>query len=174
MRRLFVLLALGAISAWAAAQSQSLNVKTGQWQTTLIINSGGTLAMPEDSMAKLTPEQRARVEAAMKQMSKPKTITRTNQDCLTQDELNRGTPFKPDDKRCTQKVLSSTSSSLSVEQDCSEDSITTRTVMSLEARNPELVNGTGTTTVHSEGHTYTSKVNFTSKWLSGLCSNKSK
>jgi len=174
MRHFQFLLALGAISACASAQYQPLNVKTGQWQTTVLINSGGSLAMPSGQMAKLTPEQQARVEAAMKQASKPKTTTHTNQDCLTQDELNKGTPFKSDDKQCTQKVLNSTSSRLNVEQDCAEDSMATKTIMSLEAISPELVKGTGTVTATSEGHTFTSNITFTSQWLAASCNTKNK
>jgi hypothetical protein len=170
MRILLVLLTLAAIPALAAAQNQPLNVKTGQWQTTVLVNSGGSFAMPSDYMAKLTPEQRSQVEASMKEMSKPKTTTQTNQDCLTQDELNRGTPFKPDNKQCTQKVLSSSSTSLNVEEDCSEDGMATRTIMSLQATSPELVKGTGTVAVTSEGHTFSSNITFNSKWMSSSCS----
>lgn len=170
MRNLLLLLTLGAIPACAAAQYQPLNVKTGQWQTTVLINSGGSLAMASGQMARLTPEQRARVESAMKQASQPKTTTRVNQDCLTQDELNKGTPFKSDDKQCTQKVLNSSSSKLSLEQDCVEDSMTTKTIMSLEAISSELVKGTGTVTVTSSGHTFTSNITFTSQWSSATCS----
>ena len=108
----------------------------------------------------------------MKQASRPKTTTRVNQDCLTADELNKGTPFKPDNKQCTQKVLNSTSSKLNLEQDCTEDSMTTKTVMSLEATSPEQVKGRGTVTVTSEGHTFTSNIAFTSQWLSPACSAK--
>ena len=172
MRNLLILLTVGALTPCALGQYQPLKVKTGQWQTTSTVNSGGTFAMPSDYMAKLTPEQRTQVEAAMKEMSKPKTTTRTNQDCLTQDQLNRGTPFKPDNKECTQKVLSSTSNKLSVEQDCMEHSMSTKTLMSFEAEDPELVKGTGTVTVTSEGHTFTSNISFTSKWLSSSCDTK--
>ena len=174
MRNFLIVLALGAIPACAGAQYQPLNVKTGRWQTTVQINSGGSLALPSDQMAKLTPEQRARVESAMKQASRPKTTTRTKQDCLTQDELNKGTPFKSDDKRCTQKVLNSSSSRLNVEQDCAEDSMRTKTIMSLEAISPEAVKGTGTVTATSEGHNFTSNISFASQWSSGSCSMKNK
>lgn len=171
MRNLFILIALGQV---AATQYQPMNVKTGQWQTTVLVNSGGSLAMPSDYMAKLTPEQRVRVESAMKQASKPKTTTRVNQDCLTQDDLNRGTPFKPDDKQCTQKILGSSSSSLNVEEDCSESGMVSKTVLSLQAENPELVKGTGTVTMSSEGHAFTSNITFTSKWLSLSCGSKNR
>ena len=172
MGKLFILLTLGAIPACAAAQYHPLNVKTGQWQTTVQVSSGGSIALPSAEMAKLNPEQRAQVEAAMKQASRPKTTTRVNQDCLTADELNKGTPFKPDNKQCTQKVLNSTSSKLNLEQDCTEESMTTKTVMSLEATSPEQVKGRGTVTVTSEGHTFTSNIAFTSQWLSPACSAK--
>ena len=174
MRNFLILFTLGAMPACAIAQYQPLNVKTGQWQTTVLVNTGGTLPMPSGQMAKLTPEQRARVEAAMKQASRPKTTAHTNQDCLTQDELSKGTPFKSDDKKCTQKVLNSSSSKLNVEQDCAEDSMTTKTIMLLEATSPELVKGTGTVTATSEGHTFTSNISFTSQWLSSTCSTKNR
>lgn len=167
MRNLLILLALGTI---AQTQYQPMNVKTGQWQTTVLVNSGGSLAMPSDYMAKLTPEQRARAEAAMKQASKPKTTTRTNEDCVTQDDLNQGSLFKPGDKQCTEKILGSSSSSLNVEEDCSESGMSTKTVMSLAAASPELVKGNGTVTVSSEGHTLTSNITFTSQWMSPSCS----
>jgi len=174
MRNLIILLTLGVFPACAIAQYHPLNVKTGQWQTTVLVNSGGSLALSSGQMAKLTPEQRARVESAMKQASKPKTTTHTNQDCLTQDELNKGTPFKSGDKQCTQKVLNSTSSTLNVEQDCAEESMTTKTIMLIEAISPEIVKGTGTVTATSEGHTFASNITFTSQWLSSTCSAKNK
>jgi hypothetical protein len=174
MHKLLLLLPMGIFSTFAVAQYQPLDVKTGQWQTTVLVNRSGSLAMPSDYMAKLTPEQRARVESAMKQASKPKTTARVNQDCLTQDELKRGTPFKPDDHRCTQKLLNMSSSRLNVEQDCIEDSMTMKTTMSLEAMSPELVKGAGTVTVTSEGHTLTSNITFTSEWTSPTCDTSSK
>lgn len=174
MRKLLILFAAVAIPAFAAAQYQPLNVKTGQWQSTVLINSGGSIVLPSREMAQLTPEQRARVEAAMKQASKPKTTTHVNQNCLTQDELNKGTPFKSDERQCTQKVLNSTSTKLNVEQDCLEDSMSTKTVMALEALNSEQVKGTGTMTAVSEGHTFTSNITFTSRWLSPACTAKNK
>lgn len=174
MRHYLIAFTLGAIPTFVVAQYQPLNVKTGQWQTAVQISSGGSLALPSAQLAKLTPEQRERIETAMKQASKPKTTTRTNQDCLTQDELNKGTPFKSDDKKCTQKVLSSSAGKLNVEQDCAEDAMTTRTIMLLEAISPEVVKGTGTVTATSEGHTFTSNINFASQWLSASCSMKNK
>lgn len=169
MRNQLVLLTFSAVSTLVMAQYQPLSVKTGQWQTTVLVDRSGSMAMPSDYMAKLTPEQRARVEAAMKRASKPKTTARVNQDCLTQDELTRGTPFKPDNNRCTQTVLSSSSSRLNLEQDCAEDSMTMKTTMALVAVSPELVKGTGVVTVNSEGHTLTSNITFTSEWKSASC-----
>jgi len=174
MRNVLILFTVGVIPAFAAAQYQPLNVKTGQWQTTVLINSGGSMALPSSQMERLTPEQRARVEAAMKQASKLKIIRYVNQDGLTQDDLNKGTPFKSDDKQCTQKVLNSTSSKLNIEQDCAEDTMSTKTVMTLEALSSEQVKGIGTVTATSEGHIFTSNITFTSRWLSPACGPKDK
>ena len=58
MRNLIILLILGVFPVCVIVQYHLLNVKTGQWQTTVLVNSGGSLVLSFGQMAKLTPEQR--------------------------------------------------------------------------------------------------------------------
>src|SRR5437868_5425364 len=70
----------------AAADTPALNVRLGLWETTSTTNVGGQ--MPIDT-SKMTPEQKARMEAAMRGMLGKHTNTTTS--CLTKERLERGT-----------------------------------------------------------------------------------
>jgi hypothetical protein len=74
--------------------------------------ASGMPAIPEDRLAKLTPEQRAQFEVAMKargggRASQP-TVTKS---CITQDQLNKPLTFGQDNnKSCTGTLVSSSCS----------------------------------------------------------------
>jgi hypothetical protein len=172
MRNTLIVLALGGVSVWAADRFQPLNVKTGLWENTTFITTNGQIPVSSDILAKLTPEQRARVEARMNAQSAQKTKTRTDQNCLTQEDLNQGTLFNKDNKECTQKILNSSSTTLEVQVDCRHDTMTSQMLLSLQAISPELVKGTATTKITSEGHTMTSKNDLSARWLSASCGNR--
>src|SRR5690242_9544509 len=50
----------------AATKMQPLNVKPGLWETTVTYSMAGELPMSPEMLKKMTPEQRARLEEAMK------------------------------------------------------------------------------------------------------------
>ncbi len=172
MRNFLIASTLSIASLWAADRFQPLNVKTGLWEQSVSITSNGQIPVPPDILAKLPPEERARIEARMNAQSAPKTRTRTDQGCLTQEDLNRGTLFNKEDNECSQKILESSSSRLQVQYDCRQGSLTSKILLSVQAITPELVKGTATTTVTSEGHSMTSKSDFSARWLSSSCGNK--
>src|SRR5581483_11215497 len=94
-----MVLLLGS-AAWG--EKLPFNVKTGLWETT------STLPMSPELLAKLTPEQRARVEAALKgEANNGKPTTRTYKSCLTKEQLDRGTAFN-NTKECTETPVTST------------------------------------------------------------------
>ncbi len=169
MKKLMIAIAFGGASLWAADHFQPLNVKTGLWENTVSITSNGQIPVSSDMLAKLTPEQRARVEARMNAQSGPRTRTRTNQDCLTSEDLDRGRLFKNEEKDCTEKILESSSTHLELQVDCRHDTLISKTLLSLQALSPELVKGTVTTTVSSEGHSMTSKNDLSAHWISASC-----
>ena len=69
-----------------AADLQALDVKTGQWETTTSGQMTGMPAIPPEVLAKLTPEQRAKMESAMGARG-AKPIVSTY--CLTKDKLEQ-------------------------------------------------------------------------------------
>src|SRR5271167_529462 len=97
----------------AAAQSANFNAKTGLWESTVTILSSGMPAMPSippDALARMTPEQQARVAAAMKggmMNGQPHTY----KDCLTPEKLAKGFNASAAERpNCKRTVITNTSS----------------------------------------------------------------
>jgi Spy/CpxP family protein refolding chaperone len=71
----------GAITSAAnAVFAQTLNVKLGLWETTFVAQTSG---MPPIDTSNLTPEQRARIEAAMEMAKNRAATPHTVRTCLT-------------------------------------------------------------------------------------------
>ncbi|HTE88846.1 MAG TPA: hypothetical protein VK639_07845 [Terriglobales bacterium] len=66
------LVMLSSVTVWAADKLQPLNVKTGLWETTTTRITSGEIPIPAEMLARLTPEQRAKMEARMKANSQRK------------------------------------------------------------------------------------------------------
>jgi Protein of unknown function (DUF3617) len=173
MRNTSIAALLGIIALGQTPQMyQPLAVKTGTWESKLVITQSGQLPIPEDKLARLTPEQRAKFEAAMRARMNGQPPTRTYQSCLTSDELNKGSVFNPDKDQCTQKVLTSTSSTVEVQINCQQPEAQTSVHLTFTAVDSGTVTGTGTTTINGGGRTMTSNSQFSSKWISSTCSDK--
>ena len=62
----FALCAGAAIALAQAAEYAKPNIKPGLWEVTVTPKVSGEMPIPEDQLAKMTPEQRAKVEAMVK------------------------------------------------------------------------------------------------------------
>jgi hypothetical protein len=128
--------------------------------------------IPPETLAKLPPDQRAKLEAALKQssnMMSGKPTTTTNKNCIKKEDLAKLNPGGNTDKSCKMTVLSSSHAKQEIKMDCdSPDNKTTSTVtieaLSSESSKFSLVsNGT------SNGQPMHMTVNGTGKWLSATC-----
>ena len=156
----------------SAVKMTPMNVKTGLWQNTSTITMTGSLGVSPSMAAKLTPEQRAKFEAAMQAEGKRGAHTYTDKSCLTQKDLTTD-PFAQKDSdqdqiHCHGKLLSSTSTDIVLQETCSGEASMTYT-MKIHAVDSEHATGTGTGTGSMGGHTMNSNVKFESKWLGGTC-----
>jgi len=124
---LWIVACLWASVLLAAGKYQPLNVKTGTWQTTWTTTVSGLPPIPQDMLNRMTPDQRARVEAAMKNMASGTPRTRTSQTCLTKEQLQKD-PFN-DRKSCTETVLTSTGSGMEVQEECTEREMKTNAMV---------------------------------------------
>ena len=161
----------GAVALLAAGGVTPLHVKPGLWESTMTITTSGLPPIPPEAAARLTPEQRARMEAAKGSMAGHPTVT-TNQHCVTADQLSSD-PFKPrnQDKRwkCDETVVNSTGSSLEVHESCSGTDSKLDAHVAIQALDSEHVKGTSDGEITAGGHTMRSHTTFTSKWLSASC-----
>jgi len=176
MRNILIVTTLGALSFLQTAPVnqppsgyQPLSVNTGLWTTKTVITQSGQAAIPDEVLARMTPEQRAKAQASLQPRLNGQPITRTSQNCLTADELKNGSVFNPDKEQCTEKLLNSSATSVEFTVSCQEPSMQTSTHLTLTATDPGDVTGTGTTTVTVNGRTMTSNTQFTAKWLSASC-----
>lgn len=112
--------------ALASAATLSLHVNTGAWEiSSKVVMTGDVPDMPssaEAQLAKLPPEQRAKIAAAMNHfrsdLGKPKTIVKKS--CVTQKDLDR--PFRWTETKesgCSETVLSATSTDERIQLVCS-------------------------------------------------------
>jgi Protein of unknown function (DUF3617) len=177
MRNLLLVMTLMSIS-WAVAQGQApkaaapnklqpLNVKLGLWQNTTSISSSGSLGIPPERLAKMTPEQRARIEAALKARSGESAHTNTYKSCLTKDQLEK-TPFA-DKQNCTEKLMSSNSKEAEVSFECTMEEAKGSGTMKIEVQDNENVQGSGHGTMTMGGHTMNTDWKMTGKWVQSSC-----
>lgn len=168
-----VALAMAAPVLVAQDKITPLNVKTGQWQSTTTIAVTGTMGIPPELEAKLTPEQRARMEAAQKQSGTGQPHTTTNKGCLKEEDLTRN-PFDPGkdhgDMKCTEHLIRSTSSDADVDVSCTDPrGNTSEFHVTFHALDREHVVGTGHGNVSMYGHTMKSDWKMQSQWLQASC-----
>jgi Protein of unknown function (DUF3617) len=155
----------------ASGKYQPLNVKTGLWETTWSDKITGRLPIPQDTLDKMTPEQRAKFEAAMNNMAEQTPKTRTARSCLTKEKLEKD-PFNRDDKECTETVLTSTGSKVEVQEVCTHENAKTDVRVHIEALDSENVKGTVESNASGGGKTMSINGTFTSKWLGAVCTDK--
>jgi Protein of unknown function (DUF3617) len=168
---LTMLLCASACSSLWAADLHALDVKPGQWETTTTGQMTGMPAIPPEVLAKLTPEQRAKMESAMGARG-AKPIVSTS--CRTKEKLAQAWTTGQQ-KSCTTAVTSSSSTKQEVHLECNQDGTKSSGDIKVEVVDSEHIRGSFQLTTASDGnHTVNMNYSFTSKWLGGACTEASK
>jgi hypothetical protein len=173
-------LALFATAALWALDPTPLDLKTGEWEYTVIMQMVGMPQqsapqmprIPEEQLAKMPPEQRARIEQMLKQagnMASGKPTTTTNKSCVRKEDLGNLNPMGKVDKSCTMTVVNSSHSKLEAKMTCDTPDTKTSSTMTIEALSSESSKFNLVTTGTSNGRPMNMTVNGTGKWLSGTC-----
>lgn len=172
MRKIIALgvLCLWASGLWAGGKVKPLNVKTGLWQTTSTNTVTGSMGIPPEMAAKMTPAQRAKFEAAMKKQASGVPRTRTYKNCVTEKNLNED-PFtdKNDKMKCQETVIKSTGTDLEVREACTDGSSKSDVHMVFHANSSEHVTSSGNVAVTMGGRTMHSAMKMDSKWVAASC-----
>jgi hypothetical protein len=166
------------ITIWGQ-EIKPIDIKPGLWENTTTTQISG-LQMPNmpqvtpDQLAKMPPETRARVEAMMKGgAGAPQTSVMKS--CITREQLSKPL-FGQQDKACTAKLVSSTSSTQRIHVDCTRGGNQTTGDLNMDRVDSEHVKGDmlmktsgDSSTKSSAGQNMTIKLNFNNKFLSADC-----
>ena len=166
-----VLLLASSPAVWAANKVQPLNVRVGLWEVTTTVASNGQMPIPADLLARLTPEQRARMEERMKANSSSKTRTATHKNCLTKEKLDRGETFSEERKTCAETLVTSTSSTVEVRVVCENEGVKSNGTLHIDALNSENVKGSVHMVASGGEHSMNMSSTFTGKWIASSCGN---
>jgi hypothetical protein len=166
MKFLIGLTMLLSTVAWAA-DFQAMDVKTGQWETTMTGQITGMPAIPPEALAQMTPEQRAKVEAAMGGRGAKPTVSTS---CRTKEKIAQAWNAGQNIKSCTTTVIASSSSKQEVHLECDHNGGKTSGTIKVEAVDSEHTRGSFQMTAAQEGnHGMNINYTFTSKWLGPAC-----
>lgn len=152
------------------------NVKEGLWETTVSHSSSGMPGIPADALAKMTPEQRAQVEAMMKQRgmsSNGNTIT--SKGCVTKEKIAKGMAFAENRENCTRDVVSSTARHFEIKLHCdvNDSKNGSKTTMDgsvvVDVLGTDSVKGTTHMVTNSNGRNMNMDSTFISKYLGPDC-----
>jgi hypothetical protein len=153
------------LSVVLLAQAPVLDIKMGLWELTTTANVGGR--MPTVDTSKMTPEQKARAEAAMKSMSGPHT--RVAKTCMTREKFNRSNFLTNQEPgTCKQTVSTNTRTALDANVVCTGERAMSGQ-FHMDAPSPTSFKGTMKSSSTQEGKTMTVDMTMAGKWLSAEC-----
>ncbi|MBV9153766.1 MAG: DUF3617 domain-containing protein [Alphaproteobacteria bacterium] len=168
----FCTIALGlcttiASIALAQAADPAFDVKPGLWEITSTGAATGAPPIPAEALAKLSPEQRAKMEAAMQAAMARSSQPRTSKSCITQKQLEK-TFAGTNDKNCKQTIVSRTATLIEARVECTGEQKTSGTVR-FQALSRETVRGEVKMAISGGGNTMNSNHTLEGKWLGADC-----
>ena len=160
------------LAAWAADDIKPFDAKPGLWETTTTMETSGLPGMPqipEEQLAKMTPQQRAQVEAMLKARGgggAPRTST--NKSCLTQDSFRQAMAMGQNEN-CTRKVTASSSSMQNIHMECTQGKMNMTGDLMVERVDAEHAKGSVVMKSAAADQGMSMKMSFNAKWLSADC-----
>ena len=158
------------IAAWA----DKLNLKPGLWESTSTTEVAGMQMpampnMPPEMIAKMPPEQRARIEAMMKNRGPGNSIV--SKSCITEKDLQRG--LRPEDDKeqhCKVDSVKTVGSTQEAHVTCTGERGKSTGTMKITATSREAYEGTmDMDVVANDRPPMNVKVKLKGKWLGANC-----
>jgi hypothetical protein len=158
-----------AVFSLAAQKLQPLHVKTGLWEVTTNMTRTGQLPISADVLAKMSPEQRARIEERMKAQSENAQRARVRKSCITKEKLEKNDMFE-ERQSCKRTVVTSTGSKMEVHAECDSPHGTKINVSTVaEALDSENIKGSMQMSASGGENTMNMNATFTAKWVGSAC-----
>ena|SRR5579883_860940 len=171
MKTIVAMIALASPLMYGADNIIPIDVKPGLWETTMKTEmNGATMQMPqipEETLNRMPPEQRARVEAMMK--GRGSLGNNTTRSCITKDMIAQGLAYQKD-KSCTYKLANSSASKQEIHVECTRGPNQTNGDLVLDRVDSEHVKGNMVMKVSNDGRgAMNMKMAFESKFISSDC-----
>lgn len=165
-----ILLAIAFLTPMAgwAVDPVPMDVKLGLWETTLNNQTDIASMIPAEALARLTPEQRAKMEAAMAGRGGRGTATRH---CVTRETMNEAfssANIGSKEQTCTRTFVTSTGSKQVIHIECTSATMKTSGDVQVEVINRENTKGSMVMTSQG-GRGGNVKMEWTTKWLGADC-----
>ena len=155
----------------AYAADPALDVKTGLWELTSTGTMSGAPPIPQEALARMTPEQRAKMESAMQEAIGRNNQPHVSKSCITQKQLEKAPNFaEQQNKSCKQTVVNRTTSLIETRVECSGPQKMTGTFR-FQAQSREAIHGDVSMVMSDGNKTMTSKHTIQGKWLGADCGN---
>ena len=155
----------------AYAADPAFDVKTGLWEVTSTGSMSGAPPIPQDALARMTPEQRAQMEAAMQAAIARNNQPHVSKSCITQRQLEKAPDFaEQHDKSCKQTVVTRTAAVVETRVECSGPQKRSGTFR-FQALSRETIRGEVSMVLSSGDKAMTSKHTLDGKWLGADCGN---
>lgn len=155
-----------------AAEVIKPNIKPGLWEVSNTPQVSGQVPIPDDELAKLTPEQRTRMEAAIKNYTANSAKPHVYKECMTPEKIARGFDIdrRGEDSSCTRKIVSSSANELTLHDECNRQQQKTVSDVHFEVKGGTQMNGKINIVMTSTaGKTMTIKSTVQGKWISASC-----
>jgi hypothetical protein len=151
--------------------ADTFDIKPGLWEMSSTVHMSGMPPMP--NLDQLTPEQRARIEAAMKKANGQTTNTKS---CVTKEGIDKAIAkaTSRQNSSCQPKIVNMTSSKVDVRIECQQEKSDMKTTgdMSIERKDSEHFVGNGTMkSTGANGRAMDIKWSMTGAFVSSDCGN---
>jgi hypothetical protein len=163
-----------AAAAWAADAVPPLDVRSGMWEGTMTIQTSGTPTIPPELLAKMTPEQKAALEAHIKSRESGGSKTSVTKHCYTKEDLKKGLNFGDEKGSCQHTVVNGSSSKQEMRIECANAGIKSHGTIHIEAVDPEHVKISSQISMGDGSRTMNVNATGTGRWVSDTCTSDAK
>lgn len=159
-------LLFASITAVVFAQAPALDVKMGLWEMTSVTDLGGQ--MPAVDTSKMTPQQKAQIDAAMQSMMG--THTNVMKSCITKEKFSDSTFMMPQQpgQTCKQVLTTNTRTTLEGSVTCTGANAMAMQ-MHMDALSSTSIKATVKSAQTNRGRTMNVTATMTGKWLGADC-----
>jgi Protein of unknown function (DUF3617) len=159
-------LAVCAALPFAAGGQDRLDIRTGTWEITATTHMSGT-PLSNEMLSKMTPEQRAEVQAAMREEAAKGPQTEVSRECITPEEVER--PFASADlENCTQQIVRTTRTTQEARLQCTGE-YKGSGLLRVTAPNPQTMTATLELSAGDGPTPFTIKAQMKGRWLAPAC-----